>query len=144
MSQDWISLPMVFANVIHILVSISISYLKIPLLLTLVFYYTTMIINIKDRIQFRRNNTTTIIITTGGSNFNFALWIYECFITYINHKYINKIDDAFIQSHLLEINLRELFDKLSRSVSFHLRLLLIFCRPFLFALLYHLFPFRLQ
>lgn len=86
MSQDWMSLPMVFANVIHILVSISISYLKIPLLLTLVFYYTTMIINIKDRIQFRRNNTTTIIITTGGSNFNFALWIYEYILTNINHK----------------------------------------------------------
>jgi hypothetical protein len=87
MSQDWMSLPMVFANVIHIRVSISISYLKIHLLLTLVFYYTTMIINMKDRIQFRRNNTTTtIIITTGGSNFNFALWIYEYILTNINHK----------------------------------------------------------
>ena len=56
MSQDWMSLPMVFANVIHILVSISISYLKIPLLLTLVFYYTTMIINIK-KIEYNLEET---------------------------------------------------------------------------------------
>lgn len=47
-NQDWMSLPMVFANVIHILVSMSIScYLKIPLRLTLVLYYTAITINIQ-------------------------------------------------------------------------------------------------
>ncbi|MBD0359308.1 MAG: hypothetical protein ICV56_01165 [Nitrososphaeraceae archaeon] len=45
MSHDLMSLSMVFANVIHILVSMSISYLKIPLLLALVFYYTAITIN---------------------------------------------------------------------------------------------------
>lgn len=29
---------------------------------------------------------TTIIITTGGSNFNFALWIYEYILTNVNHE----------------------------------------------------------
>jgi hypothetical protein len=55
-------------------IPMSMVYLKIPLLLLWCFTKLPLLfINVKDRIEYRRNNTITIIITTEISNFNFVL-----------------------------------------------------------------------